>query len=1338
MANRNWGLIANGAMFEALATTLVFSEDPKAALFGRRGKDGGQDARSGDGTRVFQAKHHEDESAIKAIADAKKEAAKIAEYRKPGHSRHDQWKGVTHWRLITNAPFNPTDRQKWDTEVVPLFKEQKLAIDYWERANLDGLLDKHPEVDRSYFQNETRVFLTLPEVHERLLLDELFLQRGTPTEFFGRDDEMSQVVDFLSSSALFLLVHGAGGIGKTRLLVEAGEQIASEGTWQVLWANIASMSSSGTWFEAIVPERPTLLFVDEPEDEQLLRVLSEQLGGRVGRTVKWKVAVAVRSPKDPVLRFLFAPKMKARVRELQINALSNTAAEGMCDNLIRSGPHGSRSSEEWIKNATRELARRFSQHPIWLTLAVHVLETQGDLTRVPQTANDLAASYLEEIINLQQQTPREQVLSLLRWVALLDTVNREDDTAIKLLREGSSFATDTDTRKVLADLVNRRVLIQRGAWNRLVELKPDVLRDHILLHWLSVDVGYGDVPIQPSEAAKKLLAQVLDTVLKGSISTLGQSILTALARTETLLRLSDKTVPLLDPFFIGIHSSLPATTASTRIRIAEVIVDIAAFRPVETVSMSRALRCSPVKAETINGLFRSREISHDDVVLELAWPVYHAAMGAQTPDVRQQIIEELCAITEAEADIGSRRSRGLPNDGKRGSQLIGQLLEGGPQFWSDFEDAVTTVALRLLDDITSEPAASTKAAVIKALLKPATELERRQTWNEGNIFHIQNHVVLPDHPAWTTREVILKHTREILAKGSTPTATRIVLWDVFTSSHKSANQSRNRGNDDFRNKLNQELLEDLNWAHKILQGRVSGLEELTAARNLWDWHYRFDKDPSLKLAADKLEALYVNNELAREFEPLLSRDDWDERSARAEAKAKELAAPEKPEIINAFIDRAIGFLGANREIYQILNIAWHLGNHAPTSPAVRTFVRKSLSESESAMTPRIDFAATTAASWIAALRKSGTTSAAFELAIELVNLCSSGDRKTHLIQRVYGGSPPPSDIGKLSSEEHDYLRTTAPLFLSIGKGPYFLQAVGWTLHHDWEGFKTVVERTLDGIPEEQIGHAVNALVEAVYWAIRDIDQTGAPDGLGQWLLDQVLRMPDMDSADDMFHWRINEVLKRVGRLPVTWLPNALKRRRDMETVEGHEKVHALSRHALSSFITTPISPAEVGDKNITKAVSDLVDLVEDSGTIGYYLPNILQTVDPEGFLIPSEIARRFEMAAGDAKWPFARIAGEYTIGTAAWRTIAKPVISCALEASDRRPLFRLLTDQSPKAWSSSIGEVPQLFLENVQSARQFLNSETDAAFRPFWEWYLAIAEADLHEQEEQAKEERGE
>ena len=56
MADRNWGMIRSGATFEGLASTIVFFEDHRAVLFGRRGKDGGQDVLSGDGKTVYQAK----------------------------------------------------------------------------------------------------------------------------------------------------------------------------------------------------------------------------------------------------------------------------------------------------------------------------------------------------------------------------------------------------------------------------------------------------------------------------------------------------------------------------------------------------------------------------------------------------------------------------------------------------------------------------------------------------------------------------------------------------------------------------------------------------------------------------------------------------------------------------------------------------------------------------------------------------------------------------------------------------------------------------------------------------------------------------------------------------------------------------------------------------------------------------------------------------------------------------------------------------------------------------------------------------------------------------------
>ena len=159
----------------------------------------------------------------------------------------------------------------------------------------------------------------------------------------------------------------------------------------------------------------------------------------------WKVAVAVRSPKDPVLRFLLGPRTRPRVRELVIAALLMPRLRP-CAPTCSPRKHSRAMPEEQHRGTARELARRFARHPVWLTLAVYVLESQGDLSKVPATAEALADLYLEEIVRNQQQSPAEQVLALLRWVALLGTVNRADDASMKLIGEGSAVGDATQVR----------------------------------------------------------------------------------------------------------------------------------------------------------------------------------------------------------------------------------------------------------------------------------------------------------------------------------------------------------------------------------------------------------------------------------------------------------------------------------------------------------------------------------------------------------------------------------------------------------------------------------------------------------------------------------------------------------------------------------------------------------------------------------------------------------------------------------------------------------------------------------------------------------------------------
>ena len=1333
MRDRNWGAITDGATFEALVARLVFFEDPKAMLFERLGRDGGQDMRSSDGTCVFQAKHHQSPSAATAIADAKREASKIASYREPGHERYAQWQGVTHWRLVTNALFNPTDQERWDDEVVPVFRSQGLIAEYWGRSQLDALLDKHPEVDRFFFGNQTRAFLTLPEARERIASQETVLKRGTPTPFVGRGEELDQVARFMSSDSRFLVIHGSGGIGKTRLLIEAGEEIASTGRWQVLWANAATMLSSGTWFDGIVPERPTLLLVDEPEDEQLMKILDEQ---QSSRTADWKVAISVRSPKDPVMRWFGGARTRKYVDTINLDVLRPDEAEQMCMGLLSSGPLGTKR-DTWRKEVAHELAGRFSYHPVWLTIAVHVLETSGDLAGVPQTADSLAELYLEEIIKCQKEFQPEQVRSLLRWVALVGAVNRESDAAIGLLREGSGVASDTSVREMLARLVARGGLAQRGARNRLVELKPDVLRDHVLIRWLSVDVGYGETPMQPSDAARTIVDDILRTVLQGNISQLGQAVFVSMARTEFLLKLSGTPVPLLKPFFDHFRDHVETTSASVRLVIAELLPDVAQFYPIETVELSRAFRSVDAGTDEVQGVFGSYQVGQDDVVLALAWPVFHAAMGAQTKDEREQVIGELCALVEAEADIAARRAGGLPNDGKRAAQLVKRVIGGGPQFWSDFQAELCTVVSRLLAEAVGQPTYTAKLAALKSLLGPYLELGREQVWSEGDKLNIGSVVMLPGSPAWKARQGILNQVRGYLADQRVTSEVRLVFWAALVNAHRNANQCRKRDGESLHSELRDVLLDDLVWARSLLSQNAREFEELKAARELWRWHDRFDDDPEFKRVSRELENLYEMNDLAGEFEPLFRSDDPQRCYERWDEKAAQLAANPSCRDIKSFVDRAFRFAGERRPD-QLQRFAWNLGAHADTSDSIGSFIAESLAEPETSR--YTDFSITAACSWIMKLRRTAGGEAAHRLVDKLVNTCSDDERRIRLIKQVYD-RPVSREDGRLCPAQHSYLRSKAKLFLDNGQGPDFIKIAVLGLSRDWPELKGLVERTLNEIPREQLGDAVVSLVRSAYWALDEDKAQEAPPDFGIWLLDQVLLLPDLSVLSNTAEWELAEILKRVGRLPVTWLPGALQRRVDMEAQDESGRVIATDHGVLLSRCVAPITKAHVGNPEISKAIAALIDLSSNTGTTRYYLPRLLLGVDPEGLVVPQEVANRLRATSSlDDLRRLARIAGGYAIASPPWRTIAQPLVEHAGRESrplERRRLFSALMPKGARAWWAAPGGVPQEFVDGVQRAQELLDAETDTAFRAFWEWHLEVAKAEFRREEEEAKEERG-
>src|SRR5665213_2635162 len=124
MSALNWGVIQDGGTFESLMHAILYAEDQGTILFGRPGKDAGQDARSADGSVVYQAKYRLQLTMDGAIKLALGELDNIKKYRNPTHANNGHWQNARRWILVANILANPNDDTKWQAEVAQAFQKE--------------------------------------------------------------------------------------------------------------------------------------------------------------------------------------------------------------------------------------------------------------------------------------------------------------------------------------------------------------------------------------------------------------------------------------------------------------------------------------------------------------------------------------------------------------------------------------------------------------------------------------------------------------------------------------------------------------------------------------------------------------------------------------------------------------------------------------------------------------------------------------------------------------------------------------------------------------------------------------------------------------------------------------------------------------------------------------------------------------------------------------------------------------------------------------------------------------------------------------------------------------
>ena len=1277
MADRNWSTITNGATFQHLVNTLLLRVDPAASPYGRPGKDGAQDARSGDRKTVYQAKYHENATAAGAIADAKTELAKIRKYRVPGDPRASLWEGVDSWYLVTNAAFNAADEQRWLSEVVPIFEAEGLRADIWRRENLDASLDANPDIDRAFFSGENRVFVSLWEAGERYRRDRAITPGGELGRFCGRESELGQIADFAQcGDKLFLLLHGAGAAGKTRLLLEAGTKLAENGS-QVLWAEAASMAKSNNWFLTLPRERPTILLLDEPDDVGLLKVLFEQLSEP---GASWKVVMAVRSPNDPVVRWLMQGKLAAYTEELALKALPDTQAAEALQGMLATAEHPVDC------DAAVGVARFLDGFPGWLEIAARLIATRDTLEGFPTTSAALASEYLDQILN--SDLPEVTLRDLLRQVALYGRVNREDTTLVAHLAGQCGISADA-VLTALAEQVRRRVLVERGAYNRLVEIKPDVMSDFILQSWLTSPVASNRW--QASQEALTLSGRAGELLRLEGGTREAHALLPALARTELMLRLDGKNIDLLGSFIKEIETQAAAASPSHLIRLVEAMQVIAEVRPSDAVCLSKYFRSLDPRGEEV-GLVRKWLIGKARVVGKLPWMLFHAARGAAEPDQRIAIINELLEIAALQGTSDKR-------SGESAASLLARIIAGGPDIGFDFTREAGGIALERLEKLAVGTGTLEEARASRILLDALVSRRRTQTWADAGKFHIARGEITTDSLAGQIRTQLLERTKELIEDQGAPSG-RQALWGLLAEACGNLNSAwldSNKTDDQSKG----EILGLLQFAEPKLQHADYAV--LAAARGMWSWHANYGPDGDAKSVASRLEALYSQNALAAEMEPLFGREHWESRGNNSQDKAREIASGNADEI-SAFLDRIDTYLTAHPGGIEP-QLAWYLGRLGPESTAVREFVRQALGRE---FGWRLNFALIAASAWISHLRPQPSQAAA--TLSDLLTLCPDDAGRRALLVKTLGRSnaeptptPPEREgffkqLGLFADQPFDLISVAANLFTS-----------------DPARCKIAVQQALERLADtQQVIGLIGILCEGLLSVAENL-----PPGTGEWLLDQILAAPRLYSlrhSNDSYY--LQHVVEKCGRPGASWLLKALRTRIAMED-DSCQQFGFLGNESLTPFVE-PLTAANLDEQ--CAAIMEIVKMTTDKGSVGHDMPAILVRLDPAGLVAPAALKDLLMSlpARDDFLWA-ARSAGEYPEDSESWRKLAPVVLTRAAEdPSHAVDYYRTLISHAPSVFQGSISNNAAAAAEAAEGA---LEGENDPLIKTFKQWKSQAASA---------------
>jgi hypothetical protein len=455
MTRFNWAQIEGPEQFQEFAGAyLVHVVSKRTVPFTKSGRDYCIDARldeSADGKPGgwrFQAKSYADfddlAQTLRGRAQKPGEVARILRHldAPPDDAGFKLWTGVRQYRLLTNLELLPQQRDALLEQLRPLVG-RGMEVDVWDGAWLKTRTEEHPLLLEIFFGADPPMFIPLAEFERRQLLSPRGeLLRALP--FAGRDDAKRDFDALLGSAAGLLLLHGAGGVGKTRALLELARQIDDDARFSVRVVDPLSQDFD-RHARSLQDDPSPVIFVDDADE---LR----------GDHLERLLVMAASHPKlARRLRLVFAASSQgmariefAAIRLLGADRVTVGAIEPLDDVTPLLTGLGLTSQ------AARVVAHMAGGFPRWVVLGADALlrgEKPATLTRDRTIRSELDALLGPPSI---ERSVRQRVLEV---IAAIEPVNVKDDDERAALARAARTDPGTAARAV-EDLLRSGILLR--------------------------------------------------------------------------------------------------------------------------------------------------------------------------------------------------------------------------------------------------------------------------------------------------------------------------------------------------------------------------------------------------------------------------------------------------------------------------------------------------------------------------------------------------------------------------------------------------------------------------------------------------------------------------------------------------------------------------------------------------------------------------------------------------------------------------------------------------------------------------------------------------------------